>query len=89
MAEIEIYTSPFCGFCYSAKALLKKKGAEFTEINVMFHPTRRPEMIERAGGKHTVPQIFIDGAHIGDCDELHRLDAEGKLDILLGGGVTA
>lgn len=88
MAKIEIYTSPFCGFCYSAKALLKKKGADYTEINVMFHPTRRPEMIERAGGKHTVPQIFIDGAHIGDCDELHRLDAEGKLDILLGGEVT-
>ena len=51
MAKIEIYTSPFCGFCYSAKALLKKKGAEFTEINVMFHPTKRPEMIERAGGE--------------------------------------
>ena len=83
MANIEIYTSPFCGFCYHAKNLLSKKGVDFTEIDVTFHPGRRPEMMARANGQRTVPQIFIDDAHVGGCDELYALDADGKLDPLL------
>lgn len=83
MAQIDIYTSPFCGFCYSAKGLLKKKGAEFTEFDVMMHPKRRQEMLGRANGAHTVPQIFINGEHVGGCDELHALDAAGRLDPML------
>jgi glutaredoxin 3 len=84
VAEIEIYTSPFCGFCFQAKGLLKDKGVEFNEIDVMFHPGRKTEMIERAGGGRTVPQIFIDGRHIGGCDELYALEKQGELDGLLG-----
>ena len=83
MAKVEIYTSPFCGFCYRAKSLLKNKGVDFEEVDIMFHPGRKPEMMERAGGRHTVPQIFIDNSHIGGCDELYTLDSEGKLDPLL------
>lgn len=83
MAEVEIYTSPFCGYCFRAKGLLKEKGADFTEIDVMFHPSRRTEMMARAGGGHSVPQIFIDGRHVGGCDELLALDARGELDPLL------
>ena len=83
MAKVEIYTSPFCGFCYRAKSLLKNKGVDFEEVDIMFHPGRKPEMMERAGGRHTVPQIFIDDSHIGGCDELYTLDSEGKLDPLL------
>lgn len=83
MAKIEIYTSPFCGFCYRAKSLLKNKGVDFEEVDIMFHPGRKPEMMERAGGRHTVPQIFIDDVHIGGCDELYTMDSQGKLDPLL------
>lgn len=83
MAEIDIYTSPFCGFCYAAKSLLKKKGADFNEIDVTFHPSKKGEMLQRANGSHTVPQIFINGEHVGGCDELHALDAAGKLDPML------
>ena len=86
LAEIDIYTSPFCGFCHSAKGLLKKKGAAYNEIDVMFHPSRRGEMLSRANGSHTVPQIFINGSHVGGCDELHALDAAGRLDPLLAAG---
>lgn len=89
MANVEIYTSPFCGFCYQAKSLLKKKGVDYTEIDIMFHPGRRPEMMARANGVHTVPQIFIDDAHIGGCDELYALDADGKLDPLLSSSAEA
>ncbi len=84
MPNIEIYTSPFCGFCLSAKRLLKKKGAGFTEYNVMTKPDLRREMMQRANGGHTVPQIFIDGTHVGGCDELYALDRAGKLDPMLG-----
>lgn len=80
MAEIEIYTTPFCSFCHRAKALLKRKGVEFTEIDVMMSPGKRRDMAERAGGQRSVPQIFVDGEHLGDCDEIHRMDAEGTLD---------
>ena len=86
MAEIEIYTSPFCGFCWRAKSLLKHKGVEFDEIDITFHPGRRPEMMQRANGSATVPQIFIDDAHIGGCDELLALDQKGGLDPLLAPG---
>lgn len=86
MAKIEIYTSPFCGFCWRAKSLFKDKGVEFDEIDVTFHPGRRPEMLERSNGSHTVPQIFIDDAHIGGCDELLALDHKGGLDSLLQAG---
>lgn len=86
MPEIEIYTTPFCPFCYRAKALLADKGAAFTEIDVMVEPARRGEMMDRAGGGYTVPQVFVDGAHIGDCNELYALEYAGKLDALLGLG---
>ncbi|WP_101066813.1 glutaredoxin 3 [Roseovarius salinarum] len=85
MQQVEIYTSPFCGFCIAAKRLLKKKGVSFEEINVLTNPARKPEMIERAGGKRTVPQIFVGGRHVGGCDELYALDRSGKLDPLLEG----
>lgn len=83
MAQIEIYTGFLCGYCVAAKRLLRRKGAAFAEIKVGFRPARRAAMMERAGGRHSVPQIFIDGRHIGGCDDLHALDAAGKLDRLL------
>lgn len=84
MANIEIYTSPLCGFCHAAKRLLNSKGAEFTEFNVLTDPKLKPEMIARANGASTVPQIFIDGKHIGGCDDLYELEQGGKLDPILG-----
>lgn len=83
MAKIEIYTTPVCGFCIAAKRLLNQKGQDFDEIDVMRAPDRRSEMTDRAGGRYTVPQIFIDGAHVGGCDELYALERSGKLDPLL------
>ena len=83
MAKIEIYTQPWCGYCHRAKRLLESKGAEFEEIDIMTNPDRTPEMIRRAGGRRTVPQIFIDGQHVGGCDELYGLEAAGELDPLL------
>jgi glutaredoxin 3 len=83
MAKIEIYTSPFCGYCHRAKQLLAKKGAAFTEIDVMMDGAKRAEMTKRSNGGQTVPQIFIDGKHIGGCDDMYALDAEGGLDPLL------
>ncbi|MBR3369047.1 MAG: glutaredoxin 3 [Rhodobacteraceae bacterium] len=85
MQPIEIYTSPLCGFCHSAKRLLTTKGASFTEIDVSRTPERRAEMMKRAQGRHTVPQIFIGDTHVGGCDELYALDRAGKLDPLLNG----
>lgn len=84
MATIEIYTTPSCGFCHAAKELLTGKGVKFNEINVMGDPAKRQEMVARANGRMTVPQIFIDGTHVGGCDDLYDLDHEGKLDPLLG-----
>jgi glutaredoxin 3 len=84
MAQVEIYSSMLCGFCYRAKKLLDGKGVDYSEVDVMFQPRRRAEMIERAGGRTSVPQIFIDGAHVGGCDELYALESAGKLDQLLG-----
>ena len=83
MAKVEIYTSPFCGYCFRAKRLLDSKGVSFEDYDVMMDAAKREEMVERAGGRSTVPQIFIDGRHIGGCDELHALDKSGKLDPLL------
>ncbi len=84
MAEVEIYTTMFCPFCHRAKRLLKEKGIAFREVDVTFSPGKREEMTRRAGGRTSVPQIFVDGRHIGDCEELHALDREGRLDELLG-----
>ena len=84
MADIEIYASPFCGFCYRAKRLLDAKGVVYREIDVLGAPQRREEMIARTGGRATVPQIFVDGRHIGGSDELAALEADGALDALLG-----
>ena len=86
MATVEIYTSPFCGFCHRAKALLQRKGVKYTEFDVTSEPGKREEMMERAPGRSTVPQIFIDGKGIGGCDELHALDAAGRLDQMLKKG---
>jgi glutaredoxin 3 len=86
MAEIEIYTSPLCSYCWRAKRLLKDKGLAFTEIDVLLHPGRRAEMTEKAGGRTTVPQIFIGGRGIGGSDELAALEASGELDTLLAAG---
>jgi glutaredoxin 3 len=83
MIEVEIYTTRYCPYCQSAKALLTRKGIDFTEIDVTGDPQGRGRMIERANGRMTVPQIFIGGAHIGGSDELHALDRGGKLDPLL------
>jgi glutaredoxin 3 len=83
MVKIEIYTTMLCPYCYRAKKLLSQHGADFTEIDVMAEPDRRREMIERAGGRRTVPQIFIDGRHIGGCEDVYALDAVGKLAPLL------
>ena len=86
MAKVEIYTSPFCGYCSRAKRLLESKGVRYTEMDVSMDHALREKMIERAGGRRTVPQIFIDGQHIGGSDDLHALDATGGLDPLLANG---
>lgn len=86
MQPVEIYTSPLCGFCHAAKRLLTKKGVTFSEIDVLRHPDRRVEMIQRANGRSTVPQIFIGSTHVGGCDDLYDLEADGKLDALLSAG---
>ncbi|ANP37221.1 MULTISPECIES: glutaredoxin 3 [Rhodobacterales] len=83
MKPVEIYTSPLCGFCHAAKRLLNQKGVTFSEVDVMMNPKRKPEMIQRANGGRTVPQIFIGDTHVGGCDELYALEQAGKLDQLL------
>ena len=83
MKQVEIYTSPLCGFCHAAKRLLTQKGVNFSEIDVLAQPDRKPEMIQRANGGRTVPQIFIGDTHVGWCDDLYALDRAGKLDSLL------
>jgi glutaredoxin 3 len=81
--RVLVYSQPFCGYCSAAKRLLTAKGAAFTEIDVMLEAGRRDEMIQRSGGRRTVPQIFIDGRHIGGYDDLSALDKAGELDRLL------
>ena len=83
MKNVEIYTSPICGFCSAAKRLPNFKNASFVEINVMIDPALRAQMIQRANGSQTVPQIFIGNEHIGGCDDLHALENAGKLDAIL------
>ena len=83
MKTVEIYTSPLCGFCHAAKRLLTQKGVTFAEVNVLADPDRKPEMIQRANGGYTVPQIFIGDTHVGGCDDLFALEQAGKLDPLL------
>ncbi|WP_438959742.1 glutaredoxin 3 [Nereida sp.] len=83
MKTVELYTSPLCGFCHSAKRLLSQKGVSFLEINILAQPDRKGEMIKRANGGRTVPQIFIGDIHVGGCDDLFALDRAGKLDKLL------
>ncbi len=80
MAQIEVFSTPMCPYCDRAKNLLKRKGAAYTEINLWQEENRRDEMIARAGGRFTVPQIFINGEHIGGCDELYALERAGQLD---------
>jgi len=84
MAEVVIYTTMFCPFCHHAKRLLNEKGVAFEEIDVTMSSSKRNEMREKADGRHTVPQIFIDGEGIGGCDELYALDRDGDLDAKLG-----
>jgi len=86
MPKVELYTTPVCPYCVRAKRLLTRKGVAFTEINVMGDDEKRQEMIARAGGRTTVPQIFINSMHVGGCDDLHELDYDGKLDPLLAAG---
>ena len=83
MKSVEIYTSPFCGFCSAAKRLLDQKGVSFVEMDVSRDPSQRQVMLQRASGSHTVPQIFVGDTHVGGCDELYALERSGKLDPLL------
>ncbi|WP_313351007.1 glutaredoxin 3 [Paracoccus sp. (in: a-proteobacteria)] len=83
MSKVEIYTTPTCPYCIAAKALLRRKGIGYEETDVSRDPQIRAAMTQRAG-RRSVPQIFIDGRHIGGCDDLHALDGKGKLDGILG-----
>lgn len=83
MNPVEIYTSPLCGFCHAAKRLLNEKGISFSEVDVLREPARKAEMIARANGGRTVPQIFIGDMHVGGCDDLFALERARKLDSLL------
>ena len=83
MAEIVIYTKPGCPYCFAAMGLLKRKGADYTEIVASNDPDKKAEMVQRSGGRATFPQIFIDGKHFGGSDDLHALDRAGELDPLL------
>lgn len=86
MAFVEIYATDYCPYCVRAKKLLAAKGVDYKEYDVAV--TGRDEMIRRAGGRTTVPQIFIDGSHVGGCDDLHALEAQGRLDRMLAGAAT-
>jgi len=83
MASVEVYTTPYCPYCVAAKDLLRRKGVDFVEINVANDRDLRAKMVARAGGRMTVPQIFIGETHVGGCDDLYALDGEGGLDPLL------
>ena len=83
MVRVEIYTTPWCPYCIAAKRLLATKGVAYEETDVSGDSDKRQEMMARAQGRYTVPQIFIDGTPIGGCDELHALDRTGKLDPML------
>ena len=83
MSQVTIYTKAYCPYCVRAKSVLDNKGVNYTEIRIDDQPELRPQMIERAGGRTTVPQIFIGEQHIGGCDDMLALDARGQLDPLL------
>ena len=83
MAKVEVYTTTYCPYCMRAKALLRHKGVEFEEIDVTYEPELRARMVKLAGGRRTVPEIFINGEIIGGCDELYALEMSGELDALL------
>ena len=83
MSEVTIYTKAYCPYCVRAKSLLDRKGVSYQELRIDEQPELRPQMIERAGGRSTVPQIFIGERHIGGCDDMLALDASGQLDPLL------
>lgn len=85
MSPVDIYTTPFCGYCRAAKRLLSAKGVPFNEIDVSSDPAKRGEMVQRAPGSRTVPQIFIGGTHVGGFDEMNALERAGRLDPLLAG----
>nr|WP_115937971.1 glutaredoxin 3 [Aestuariispira insulae] len=84
MALVEVYARPMCGFCHQAKKLLDSKGIAYTEYDIWAEGQRKAEMVQRANGRTTVPQIFINDNHIGGCDDLMALERTGKLDQLLG-----
>lgn len=84
MPQVEIYTKPYCPYCTRAKVLLADKGVSFSEYDISISGSLRVEMLERAKGGATVPQIFIDGTHVGGSDDLAQLNREGRLDPLLG-----
>lgn len=86
MADVTIYTRMMCGYCTAAKRLLERKGVAYTEHDASFSPELRQEMIQRAGGRSTFPQIFIGEVHVGGCDELYELEERGRLDPLLANG---
>lgn len=88
MLDVTIYTRMMCGYCAAAKRLLDRKGVAYTEHDASFSPELRQEMISRARGRSTFPQIFIGDTHVGGSDELHELEAEGRLDRLLANGST-
>ena len=83
MKTVEIYTSPHCGYCHAAKRLLTTKNVSFVEVDVSRDAGRRQEMLSRANGRHTVPQIFVGQSHVGGCDDLFLLERQGRLDTLL------
>lgn len=85
MARVEIYTKFLCPYCARAKRLLSEKGVEFEEYDITMNGEKRAEMLGRANGRTTVPQIFINGHHVGGCDDLHALERDGRLDPLLAG----
>lgn len=85
MPRVDIYTKFGCGFCFRAKRLLDEKGVDYTEHDITMGGPKREEMLQRAPGARTVPQIFIGETHVGGSDELHALEREGKLDALLAG----
>ena len=86
MTEVTIYTRALCGYCAAAKRLLDSKGVAYDERDATFSPDLRQEMMARANGRSTFPQIFIGDTHVGGCDDLHALERAGKLDPLLAGG---
>jgi len=84
MPRVEIYSTLFCPFCARAKSLLERKGVKYINFDIIEDSAKREEMLARAGGRTSVPQIFIDGEHVGGCDDLYALDRAGKLDPKLG-----